>query len=188
MDNIAKPRDIFDRKALLGQLEDLVGWSGYTPKTQGQVLDIFKLAHKNGWTEVRRRFEKDGAASRDVVQANAYLIDQLIRTIHDFALSSVYPAANPTTGELLSITATGGYGRGELAPFSDVDLMFLLPYKLTAHSEQVVECRRIHSLYALGLGPQGRPRDPFHRRGAQAGPRRHDHPHQPSGVAVAVGR
>ena len=71
MDNIAKPRDIFDRKAILGELEDLVGWSGYSPKTQGQVLDIFKLAYKNGWTEVRRRFEDEGASSRDVFQANA---------------------------------------------------------------------------------------------------------------------
>ncbi len=150
MDSIAKPRDIFDRKALLGELGDLVGWSGYTPKTQGQVLDIFKEAYKNGWTEVRRRFEETGASSRDVVHDNAYLIDQLVRTIHDFALSSVYPAANPTTGELLSITATGGYGRGELAPFSDVDLMFLLPYKLTAHSEQVIEYI-LYTLWDLGL-------------------------------------
>ena len=150
MDSIAKPRDIIDRQALLGRLEELVGWSGYTPKTQTQVLDIFKRAHKDGWNEVRRRFEEDGATSRDVVHDNAYLIDQLIRTIHDFALASVYPAANPTTGEILSITATGGYGRGELAPFSDVDLMFLLPYKLTAHSEQVVEYI-LYTLWDLGL-------------------------------------
>ena len=150
MANITKPRDIIDRKALLGELEDLVGWSGYNPKTQGKVLDIFKTAHKRGWSEVRRRFEEDEASSGDVLHANAYLIDQLVRCIYDFALSSVYPAANPTTGELLSITATGGYGRGELAPFSDVDLMFLLPYKLTAHSEQVVEYI-LYTLWDLGL-------------------------------------
>ncbi len=150
MANITKPRDIIDRKALLGELEDLVGWSGYSPKTQGQVLEIFKTAHKRGWSEVRRRFEDDEASSGDVLRANAYLIDQLVRSIYDFALCSVYPAANPTTGELLSITATGGYGRGELAPFSDVDLMFLLPYKLTAHSEQVVEYI-LYTLWDLGL-------------------------------------
>ncbi len=150
MASTVKPRDIIDRQALLGQLEELVGWSGYTPKTQGKVLDIFKEAHKNGWNEVRRRFEESGATSRDVFHDNAYLIDQLIRSIYDFALASVYPAANPTTGELLSLTATGGYGRGELAPFSDIDLMFLLPYKLTAHSEQVVEYI-LYTLWDLGL-------------------------------------
>ena len=85
-----------------------------------------------------------------MVRANCHLVDQLIRTIHDFAFTSVYPLANPTTGEVLSIAATGGYGRGELAPFSDVDLMFLLPYKLTAHTEQVVEYI-LYTLWDLGL-------------------------------------
>lgn len=150
MDSIAKPRDIFDRKALLAELDELVGWSGYTPKTQTQVLGIFKSAYSQGWAEVRRRFEEDGASSREIAAANTHLVDQLVRSIYDFALASVYPLANPTTGEVMSITATGGYGRGELAPFSDIDLMFLLPYKLTAHSEQVVEFI-LYTLWDLGL-------------------------------------
>jgi [protein-PII] uridylyltransferase len=150
MATIAKPRDIIDRKALLAKLDDLVGWSGYTPKTQTQVLEIFKAAHTDGWREIRRRFEEERAPSSEVVRANAYLVDQLIRSIYDFTLKSIYPAANPTTGELLSVTATGGYGRGEMAPFSDIDLMFLLPYKLTAHSEQVVEFI-LYTLWDLGL-------------------------------------
>jgi len=150
MPTIAKPRDIIDRKALLAKLDELVGWSGFTPKTQPQVLDIFKAAHADGWREIRRRFEEESAPSGEVVRANAYMIDQLIRGIYDFTLKSVYPAANPTTGEVMSITATGGYGRGEMAPFSDIDLMFLLPYKLTAHSEQVVEFI-LYTLWDLGL-------------------------------------
>ena len=77
-------------------------------------------------------------------------MDQLVRLIHEFALSSVYPAANPTTGEQMAVLATGGYGRVELAPFSDVDLMFLLPYKLTPHSEQVVEFT-LYTLWDIGL-------------------------------------
>jgi len=150
MDSIAKPRDIIDRKALLAELEDLVGWSGHTPKTQSQVLDIFKAAYAKGWTEVQWRFEEDGETSRQVAQANTHLVDQLVRTNYDFALASVYPLANPTTGEVMSITATGGYGRGELAPFSDIDLMFIVPYKLTAHSEQVVEYI-LYMLWDMGL-------------------------------------
>jgi [protein-PII] uridylyltransferase len=150
MANIAKPRDIIDRKALLAKLDELVSWSGFTPKTQPQVLGIFKTAHADGWAEIRRRFEDEGADSGNVVRANAYLVDQLVRAIYDFTLKNVYPVANPTTGELLSITATGGYGRGEMAPFSDIDLMFLLPYKLTPHSEQVVEFI-LYSLWDIGL-------------------------------------
>jgi len=103
MPSIPNPRDIIDRKALLAELEALVGWSGYAPKTQGQVLDIFKTAYNQGWDEVRRRFEEDGATSRQVVHANSHLVDQLVRSIYDFALASVYPLANPTTGEALSL-------------------------------------------------------------------------------------
>jgi len=147
---VPKPRQIIDRKALKAELEDLVGWSGYTPKTQGKILEIFKGAFRGGYDEVRRRFEEGEAGGPETVRAQAYLMDQLIRLIHEFALTSVYPTANPTTGEQMALMATGGYGRGELAPYSDIDLMFLLPYKLTPHSEQVVEFT-LYTLWDLGL-------------------------------------
>ena len=56
-ESIREPRQIIDRKALKAELEELVAWSGYTPKTQGKVLEIFKRAYRTGWDEVRRRFE-----------------------------------------------------------------------------------------------------------------------------------
>ena len=150
MVQVSKRRDIIDRKALVAGLDDLAGWSGYSAKTQARVLEIFKDALGKGRAEIRRRFEDERAAGAEVLHANAYLIDQLVRTIHDFALKYVYPAANPMPGEQLSVVATGGYGRGELAPHSDIDLMFLLPYKRTPHTEQMVE----YMLYTL-WGPGG---------------------------------
>jgi [protein-PII] uridylyltransferase len=150
MPTIVKPRQIIDRKVLKGRLDELVSWSGYTPKTQGQVLDIFKEAHQAGWDEIRRRFEEDEADGPITTRAMAYLIDQLIRSLYEFASVTVYPVANPTKGEQMALVATGGYGRGEMAPYSDIDLMFLLPYKLTPHSEQVVEFI-LYMLWDLGL-------------------------------------
>jgi [protein-PII] uridylyltransferase len=147
---VKNPRAIIDRKALTKQLDDLVGWSGYTPNTQGEVLSIFKDAHGAGWEEIKQRFEAGKLTGPEATRAHALLMDQLIRTVHDFADKWVYPSANPTTGEALTIIATGGYGRGELAPFSDIDLMFLLPYKMTPRTEQIVEFM-LYMLWDLGL-------------------------------------
>src|SRR3546814_1720495 len=73
------------------------------------------------------------------VRSESYLVDQLIRVVYDHVDQRLYPLANASTGERLSLVAVGGYGRGELAPQSDIDLLFLLPYKLTPRSEQVIE-------------------------------------------------
>ena len=150
MASIVKPRKIIDRKALKARLDEIISWSGYMPKTQGEILNIFKDAHRAGWQEVRRRFEDGEADGPETTRAMAHMVDQLIRSLYEFTVLSVYPAANPTTGEQIALIATGGYGRGEMAPFSDIDLMFLLPYKLTPHSEQVVEFI-LYMLWDLGL-------------------------------------
>ena len=63
-------------------------------------------------------------------------------------------AENPSAAERMAVVAQGGYGRGLLAPGSDIDLLFLLPYKQTAWGESVAE----YMLYLLwDLGLQGRP-------------------------------
>ena len=150
MSRIRNQRSIIDRKALVAKLDDLAGWEGYSPNTRGKVLEIFKAALTEGREEVRRRFEEEKVAGPEVTRALAFQMDQLIRTIHDFAIQYVYPVANPTKGEQLCVAAIGGYGRGELAPFSDIDLMFILPYKQTPHTEQVVEFI-LYMLWDLGL-------------------------------------
>ena len=48
------------------------------------------------------------------------------------------------------MVATGGYGRGELAPLRDIDLLFLRPYKQTPRGEQIVEFM-LYLLWDLGL-------------------------------------
>lgn len=113
------------------------------------LLSVYKEALRAGQTEIRRRFEasNDGAAC---VRANCWLMDRVVRGIADFAATYVYPANNLTDAERIAVAAVGGYGRGELAPESDVDLLFLRPYKQTARGEQIVEFT-LYLLWDLGL-------------------------------------
>ena len=50
----------------------------------------------------------------------------------------------------MAVIATGGYGRGLLAPGSDIDLLFILPYKQTAWGESVAEAL-LYCLWDMGL-------------------------------------
>jgi len=76
--------------------------------------------------------------------------DDLIRVIYTFAVTRLYPPQSPSESERMAIIATGGYGRGLMAPGSDIDLLFLLPYKQTAWSEQIAEAI-LYCLWDMGL-------------------------------------
>ena len=78
------------------------------------------------------------------------LQDILIRAISEFALDHVFEAQNLSAAERVAVLAVGGYGRGTLAPGSDIDLLFLLPYKQTALGEQCAEYL-LYLLWDLGF-------------------------------------
>jgi len=133
---IVKQREIIDRRALIDALGAL-GVNAGAPDRKPIVAPL-REALQQGRAEIRRRFEAGGSAANCVAE-QSFLIDQLIRTLFDFVAERIYPAANPTEGEKLAVVAVGGYGRSEMAPYSDVDLLFVLPYKQTPHTEQIVE-------------------------------------------------
>jgi [protein-PII] uridylyltransferase len=76
--------------------------------------------------------------------------DQVIRLVFDAATRHLYRSTTPSSGERMAVVATGGYGRGLMAPESDIDLLFVLPYKQTAWGEQVAEAI-LYCLWDMGL-------------------------------------
>ena len=106
----------------------------------------------------------------------------MISALYDFTTIHVFRARNPTEGERLALMAVGGYGRGALAPFSDIDLLFLRPYKQTAHAESVIEFM-LYALWDLGfkVGHASRTVDECLKLVARG----HHHPHLDPGGAAA---
>ncbi|OCC23843.1 bifunctional uridylyltransferase/uridylyl-removing protein [Croceicoccus estronivorus] len=145
---IPNQRAVVDRRGLSTAIADAVGDEGQ--RARPQVLTLLREALDKGRGEIARRLAEKPSAGHDCAEAQAFLIDQLVRIIHDHVVTDVYPNANRSTGERLSIMAVGGYGRGEMAPHSDVDIAFLTPGKQTAWCEQVIEAM-LYFLWDLGL-------------------------------------
>ncbi|MFQ5955735.1 MAG: [protein-PII] uridylyltransferase [Kiloniellales bacterium] len=142
-------RAILDRRRLSAALEAVAAEVSPDEKRRDAVLGLMKAALRDGEAEVGRRFDASGHGA-EVMAGRCFLIDQLIRVLYDFALGHVYRNPNPTAAEQIAVVAVGGYGRGELAPRSDVDLLFVLSYKETPWVEQVIEYL-LYMLWDLGL-------------------------------------
>jgi len=96
-----------------------------------------------------RRLEAGGEGV-EVARLYCSAADDLLTALWRVTTETLYPAHNPTAAERLSLIAVGGYGRGVLAPYSDLDLLFLRPWKSSPRTEQVIEFM-LHILWDLGL-------------------------------------
>ena len=145
---IPRQRAIIDRRKLASAIDSLVAEHG--DKARPHVVDLLKAALNDGRTELERRLEEKPSAGHENAGGFAFLIDQLIRVIHDHATAHLYPSANRSQAERLAVMAVGGYGRSEMSPHSDVDIAFLVGGRKTAWCEQVVEAM-LYLLWDLGL-------------------------------------
>ncbi|MBL4613680.1 MAG: [protein-PII] uridylyltransferase [Magnetovibrio sp.] len=149
---IKKPRGVICRKTFMAELCEIAhsaqagGGNVQKPKVRAQVMGLFKGALENGRSEIQRRFEAGEVSGANTLRAGAYLLDQLIRTLHEFTITHVYDMAD----EHMSLIATGGYGRAEISPHSDLDLMFLLPHKTVDNINDAVEWM-LYMLWDMGL-------------------------------------
>ncbi|HEV8714620.1 MAG TPA: DUF294 nucleotidyltransferase-like domain-containing protein, partial [Candidatus Binatia bacterium] len=92
-------------------------------------------------TRVREELAKlhaAGESARTVVELYTHYIDQLICYLFD-AATRLYARRYPKLHQQCTVLAQGGYGRGELNFYSDIDLLFLYHWKITPYVETVHE-------------------------------------------------
>ncbi len=129
------PNLLIDRKSFSEDLQKIAD-SGEKSvlAIRGTVTNLVKLALANARTEAELRLKADGRGTR-CAENLSFVQDELIGLIFEFAKSHVFPGADAA----LSVIAVGGYGRGTLAPGSDIDLLFLISNKPSTRVQQIVE-------------------------------------------------
>ncbi|MEM8576417.1 MAG: [protein-PII] uridylyltransferase [Pseudomonadota bacterium] len=136
---IAPPEEIFDQAAWAKCLSEATG------DLRKTALEHLRHAQDKGRARIAEGLAKRPFAARETTTAYAHLTDCLVRAAMDVAL-----AMDTAAPSRLSVIAVGGYGRGEMAPFSDVDLLFLVPGKLTKATQALIE-RMLYLLWDLKM-------------------------------------
>src|SRR6516165_10062761 len=141
---------LIDADALAAELDGLAErHRGHDRELRHAVAQRLKAAVAEGRSAAERLLLKD-RRGRLCAERLSFMQDEIIRSLFEFAKKHLYPVQNPSEAERIAIVATGGYGRGILAPCSDIDLLFLLPYKQTAWSESIAEAI-LYALWDMGL-------------------------------------
>ncbi|NOZ66186.1 MAG: [protein-PII] uridylyltransferase [Alphaproteobacteria bacterium] len=148
MAKVKKHRQVFNRKNFTAKLDILKQEKSLT-NIRPALLDLFKEFYQRGFEEIKQRC-LEGEDGKTLVIAQSFLTDEIIIQLYNVTTEYILPVTNRTMSEKLSLVAIGGYGRADMAPYSDVDLLFLLPYKQTPWGEQVVEYM-LYMLWDIGL-------------------------------------
>ncbi|MEN3381354.1 MAG: [protein-PII] uridylyltransferase, partial [Hyphomicrobiales bacterium] len=137
--------DIDATAADLARLRDT--YAGRERELRTAMAQRLKSSLAEGRAAAEQMLLKD-RHGRKCAERLCVMQDDIIRMLFDL-VGRLYSAAS-SDGERMAVVATGGYGRGLLAPGSDIDLLFLLPYKQTAWGEQVAE-GILYCLWDMGL-------------------------------------
>ncbi len=142
--------ELIDAPAIVADLKALAETYG---SRERELRTAVAQRLKTALTQARSRAEQlllQDRHGRRCAERLCQMQDDIIRILFEFIGSEIYRSSVPSEAEHMTVVATGGYGRGLLAPGSDIDLLFLLPYKQTAWGESVAEAL-LYCLWDMGL-------------------------------------
>src|SRR5262244_3382946 len=142
-----EPSILFDPDAVIAEFQQLGASRDGEPRNA--VAQRLKTVLAQSCAKAESLLLKERQGGRCAARLSQ-MQDDIIRVIYTFAVTCLYPSQSPSESERMAIVATGGYGRGLMAPGSDIDLLFLLPYKQTAWGEQIAEVI-LYCLWDMGL-------------------------------------
>ena len=142
--------NIIDGRALRVKLTAAAQNNLGDPQAARKVaIDHLHAALFRGRMIAQERLQQ-GADGLDTARLLCAVQDEVIHALYDYTTTHVIRARNPTEAERIAIVATGGYGRGVMAPSSDTDLLFLRAYKASPHTESVIEYM-LYAMWDMGL-------------------------------------
>ena len=151
-DLLLPPDQLLDPIAILANIRAEITTSNplEARSTRGIAVQHLAKARSEATARLQAEFTRQPHNARGLIRANAWLTDRIISILLAVATTDLHPLPNPTEAEHVAIVAVGGYGRAEMAPHSDVDLLFLTPYKVTPWAESVIESM-LYMLWDLKL-------------------------------------
>ena len=136
---VSAPEKIFDAVKFTSFLNNCYSDAPDLKIFRDNAVTELQRIRKTGMNEIASSFLKDPLAAEKVIRSYTWLTDCILKSVWNISKLWLHPVPNPTQAEKLCIIAVGGYGRKEMAPYSDVDLLFLTPYKITPWAESVIE-------------------------------------------------
>lgn len=139
-DNLICPaQEIFDQTTIIGAINAELAACSNAMEIRKSVVTHLMEARKTAMAVIADGLRSAPFAARPMTRSYTYLTDCLVNVAFSVATQVLHPLSNPTEQERIAVIAVGGYGRGEMAPQSDVDLLFITPYKITPWAESVIE-------------------------------------------------
>jgi [protein-PII] uridylyltransferase len=149
-DLIRPPTEIFDMAAALAALDAASAQAADPKAVRAATVERLAALRKAGMGAIARGIAERPLEARPAVRSYAWLTDCLVRACFHVAIRHLHPARSADTEDQISVVAVGGYGRAEMSPCSDVDLLFLTPWKITPWAESVIESM-LYMLWDLRL-------------------------------------